>query len=158
MRENVLDVLVYLFEHFIDDEPDGARDRESMQAGLVEAGFEPSQIHKAFDWLDALERVKIGEPDGASAARPFRVYAEAECARLDRECRGFLTHLEHEGVLDAAGRELVLDRAFALEDEEIDLDDLKWVVLMVLFSQPGREAQYAWMEGHLLDSGGEPLH
>ncbi len=34
----------------------------------------------------------------------------------------------------------------ALDAEEIDLDQLKWVVLMVLFYQPGREVAFAWME------------
>ncbi len=38
--------------------------------------------------------------------------------------------------LDADQRELVLDRAMALDQDELDLDDLKWVVLMVLFNQP----------------------
>ena len=42
--------------------------------------------------------------------------------------------------------------------EEIDLDDLKWVVLMVLFNQPGQEAAFAWMESHMFEGEGEPLH
>jgi len=33
----------------------------------------------------------------------------------------------------------VIDRLMALEGDEIDLEKLKWVVLMVLFSQPGRK-------------------
>ena len=39
----------------------------------------------------------------------------------------------------------------ALGDDEIDLDQLKWVVLMVLFNQPGRESAYAWMEDMVID-------
>ena len=46
----------------------------------------------------------------------------------------------------------------ALEDEEIDLDQLKWVVLMVLFNQPGRESAYAWMEDLVIDHAGERLN
>jgi Smg protein len=81
-----------------------------------------------------------------------------EEARLDAECRGFLMFLEHNGILDALQRELVVDRVMALDQEEIDLDDLKWVVLMVLFNQPGQEAAFAWMESHMFESEGEPLH
>ena len=66
--------------------------------------------------------------------------------------------LEQSGVLDAERRELVLDRVMALDANEVDLDDLKWVILMVLFDTPGLEAAYAWMESHLLESGGDRVH
>ena len=59
--------------------------------------------------------------------------------------------LEQTGVLDHNTREMVIDRVMALESEEIDLEQLKWVVLMVLFNQPGREAAYAWMEDLVFD-------
>ena len=61
-------------------------------------------------------------------------------------------------ILDAGQRELVLDRVMALDQDEIDLDDLKWVVLMVLFNQPGAEAAYAWMENQIFQDEPEPLH
>ena len=61
-------------------------------------------------------------------------------------------------VLDADQRELVLDRAMALDQDELDLDDLKWVVLMVLFNQPGSEAAYAWMETQMFADEPEPVH
>ena len=158
MKENVLDVLVYLFEHFIYDEHESARDRVTMQADLAHAGFGAPEIGKAFEWLDELERQRPegGAPSAANA--PVRVYAEQELLRLDAECRGFLMYLEQERVLDPARREVVLDRVMALEADEFDLDDLKWVVLMVLFNQPGQEAAYAWMESHLLESVGEAVH
>src|SRR5690606_37219345 len=54
MKESILDVLLYLFEHYFSQDTDTVRDRDSIQNGLLEAGFSPSEIHKAFDWLDAL--------------------------------------------------------------------------------------------------------
>jgi len=78
--------------------------------------------------------------------------------KLDRETLGFLMFLEQQGILDADQRELVLDRVMALDQEEIDIDDLKWVVLMVLFNQPGSEAAYAWMENQMFEDEPEPLH
>ncbi|MHB8416035.1 MAG: DUF494 family protein, partial [Acidiferrobacteraceae bacterium] len=50
------------------------------------------------------------------------------------------------GVLDPVTRELVLERVMALEAEEIDLEQMKWVILMVLFNRPGQEQAYAWVE------------
>jgi len=157
MKETILDVLLYLFENYFYEDPDAVRDRESLQAGLLQAGFSPTEISKAFDWLDELARER---PDVQSLVTlgPVRLYADVEEARLDRECRGFLISLERNGVLDPTRRELVLDRVMALDSEEIDVDDLKWVVLMVLFNQPGQEAAFAWMENHMFDGDGEPLH
>ena len=157
MKETILDVLLYLFEHYFYDDPDAVRDRDSLQNGLIQAGFSPAEIHKAFDWLDELARQR----PAVAAPRlqtPVRVYSEPELDRLDMECRGFLMFLEHSGVIDADQRELVLDRVMALDQDEVDVDDLKWVVLMVLFNQPGSEAAYVWMESQMFEDEPEPVH
>ncbi|HEY0504749.1 MAG TPA: DUF494 family protein [Lysobacter sp.] len=162
MKESILDVLLYLFEHYFTDDADLVRDRDSLRSGplfdeLGKAGFSPAEINKAFEWLDALAQQR----PSASAPRangPVRVYFGPELDKLDVDCRGFLLFLEQHGVLDAGQRELVLDRAMALDQDEIDLDDLKWVVLMVLFNQPGSEAAYAWMETQMFEDEPEPVH
>ncbi len=157
MKESILDVLLYLFEHYIANDADLARDRDSLQNNLLQAGFSPAEIHKAFDWLDDLAERRPG-PAVARADGPVRVFFGPELDKLDVECRGFLMFLEQQGILDANQRELVLDRAMALDQDEIDLDDIKWVVLMVLFNQPGSEAAYAWMETQMFDDDGELTH
>jgi Smg protein len=156
-EESILDVLLYLFEHYFYDDPDAVRDRDSLQNGLIQAGFSPTEINKAFDWLDELaqQRPSAAEP---RVGGPVRVFVEGELDRLDRECRGFLMFLEHQGVIDADQRELVLDRVMALDQAEVDVDDLKWVVLMVLFNQPGAEAAFAWMESQIFGDEPEPIH
>jgi Smg protein len=156
-EETILDVLLYLFEHYIYDDPDVVRDRDSLQNGLLQAGFSPTEINKAFEWLDELSRLR---PASAEHRTPgsVRLFAEAELQKLDTETRGFLMFLEQHGVLDAGQRELVLDRVMALDQEDIDLDDLKWVVLMVLFNQPGSEAAFAWMESQMFGDEPEPIH
>lgn len=157
MKETLLDVLLYLFENYFYDDPDAVRDRESLQANLIQAGFSPAEVSKAFDWLDGLEQLRA--PASVSAVDgPLRLYAPQEEQRLDLDCRGFLLFLEQIGILDAQLREQVIDRAMALDQPELDLDDLKWVVLMVLFNQPGHEAAFAWMESHLFALDGEALH
>ncbi|WP_372017842.1 DUF494 family protein [Pseudoxanthomonas sp. 10H] len=157
MKESILDVLLYLFEHYIGDDADTLRDRDPLHEGLIEAGFSPSEISKAFDWLDGLAQQRLAGA-GARVDGPVRVYHGPELDKLDVDCRGFLLFLEQQGVLDADQRELVLDRAMALDQDELDLDDLKWVVLMVLFNQPGAEAAYAWMETQMFGEEPEPVH
>jgi len=158
MKEQVLDVLLYLFENYMYDDPDEDSDRDSLQAQLLEAGFTSQKIKQAFEWLDELEDLRPCRRLEDRSDRSVRVYAPEEMARLDVDCRGFMLFLEDAGVLDEAQRELVLDRVMALEADEVDLDDLKWVVLMVLFNQPGQEEAFAWMENLMFESDGEALH
>ena len=138
MKESILDVLLYLFEHYIGDDADTLRDRDPLHDGLIEAGFSPAEISKAFDWLDALaeQRPALAQ---ARVDGPVRIYHGPELDKLDVDCRGFLLFLEQHGVLDACQRELVLDRAMALDQDEIDLlaywrilVKRKWLVLGVL--------------------------
>ena len=163
MKESILDVLLYLFEHYFTNDAiaasgDDFTDRDGPLMGeLTDAGFSTAEVRKAFDWLDALARQRpaAGQPRSNG---PTRVFHGAELDKLDVESRGFLLFLEQHGVLDADQRELVLDRAMALDQDELDLDDLKWVVLMVLFNQPGSEAANAWMETQMFLDEPEPVH
>lgn len=158
MKESVLDVLMYLFENYIYEQPEIDPDREELSGTLLEAGFSQREIAKAFDWLDSLaERRDLPEMPSVSD-NPVRVFTDWEQQRMDVECRGFVTYLEHAGVLDSTRRELVIERVMALESEEVDLEDLKWIILMVLFTQPGQEANYAWMENHLFEYEHELTH
>ena len=46
-----------------------------------------------------------------------------------------------------------------LDTKDFYLDDLKWVVLMVLFNVPGKESAYSQMEDLIFDEQPEgPLH
>ena len=49
-------------------------------------------------------------------------------------------------ILSPVQREVVLERLMALDSPDIDVEQVKWVVLMVLFSQPGQESAFARME------------
>ncbi len=158
MKENVLDLLMYLFENYIYDEPETTPDRESLSDSLEEAGFSNAEIERAFSWLDGLAEQRRMPVMTGHESNPVRIFCDDECSRLDVDSRGLILYLENIGVLDPARREQVLDRLMALEEEDIDMEDVKWVVLMVLFNQPGQEANYAWMEDLMFDEEGEYRH
>jgi Smg protein len=158
MKENVLDVLMYLFENYFYDEPDEQPDRASLEENLHEAGFSNGEIDKAFDWLDGLAQQRFQPDFNMQTAEPIRVFIDSEINRLDTNCRDFLLYLSNIGILDPQRREQVLDRLMALESDEIVLEDVKWVVLMVLFNQPGQEASYAWMEDMMFDTEQDYRH
>ncbi|HVS25082.1 MAG TPA: DUF494 domain-containing protein [Gammaproteobacteria bacterium] len=145
MKETVLDVLMYLFESFVDGDDDPEPNRNELKEELERAGFGDRQIERALDWLDALNTTEVERTAPRSAA--MRIFDAAETEKLDAHARGYLLHLEQIGILEPSQRELVIDRLLALDNEEIDVEQTKWVVMMVLFSQPGQQEAYAQMEG-----------
>ena len=88
----------------------------------------------------------------------MRIYSSYEMARLDTECRGLLLFLEQTGILTPACREIVIDRILAFDEEVISLENLKWIVLMVLFSQPDEELAFARMETLVYENLPNYLH
>jgi Smg protein len=159
MKETVLDVLMYIFDNYIEEDLEFAPDQDSLKMELVEAGFCDNQVDKAFSWLEALvPRKSDFYPYETSTDSSLRLFSEHELEMLDTECRGFLLFLEQLGVLNGNERELVLDRVMALESDEINLQKLKWVVLMVLFNQPDKQNAITWMEDIVMDNFNVNLH
>jgi Smg protein len=127
------DVLVFVFENC--QQADLAYDRDRVAQKLSAAGFEDGDISEALHWLAGMSltpQVRGPLPD---ARRTFRAYAPRELAKLDAQCRGFLMTLEHSGILNAETRELVIERALAASGDALSLEQLKLVVLMVLWNQ-----------------------
>ena len=152
----MFDILMYLFENLIHSETEIRVDE------LVRAGFHHDEIYKALSWLEklaALQETDI-KPYLAKGLTSFvtRVYTQDEEMRLDVECRGFLMFLEQINVLDSSTREMVIDRVMEIDSKEFCLEDMKWVVLMVLFNVPGKENAYAQMEDLLFEEPEGPLH
>jgi Smg protein len=161
VKENVLDVLMYLFENYMDDgaDVDFPPDQETLTSELAEAGFARGEITKAFSWLEALSQVRAGSVELVSAGHGgVRHFSPVELKKLDTVCRGFLQQMESAGVIDVAARELVIDRVMALEVEEIALEQLKWVMWMVLFHHPGQEAAHSILEDLVFDERDGHLH
>ena len=158
MKQDVFDILLYLFENYMYDDGEMEQDQDQLKNELLEAGFRQNEIHKAFDWLEGLSALADEQQILVVKNHSLRMYSDQECERLDVECRGFLLFLEQMGVLDHNTREMVIDRVMALDSEEVDLEQLKWVILMVLFNQPGQEAAVAWMEDLVLDEVVGQLH
>lgn len=159
MRQTVLDVLHYLFEQYLGEGSDPALDQQRLQAELHDAGFSEPDVARAFDWLQALSgEAEEGGLTTQPAATSVRVFADSEQERLSTEVRGFIHFLGQAGVLNAQCREMVIDRLMALDTDDIDIDQARWVVLMVLFNQPGQEDSAVILEDLLHDDALRSLH
>ncbi len=158
MNETVLDVLMYLFENFSDQEYEHAPDQMVLREELLQAGFNETEVDRALDWLEELAANDTEPFANNPAERSVRIFNAHEQARLDTLCRGYVVYLEQVGILSPVQRELVIDRLMALDSPDIDVDQVKWVVLMVLFSQPGQESAFARMEDLVFEEDAGAVH
>ena len=71
MNENVIDVLIYIYENYMDTEETVPTDQIMLEEELVQAGFPQGEIKKAFNWLDELERRDLPSAWPFLAARRF---------------------------------------------------------------------------------------
>jgi Smg protein len=157
----MFDILLYLFENYIHSEAEVFVEHDELTDELLKAGFDTDDIYKALNWLEKLADLQHADAIPyltKHSSGSTRVYTEQELQRLDPESRGFILFLEQINVLDLETREMVVDRVMALEIQDFCLDDLKWVVLMVLFNVPGHESAYTQMEELVFDEPEGPLH
>ena len=157
----MFDVLMYLFETYIHNETDMRVDQDKLTRDLTDAGFEREDIFNALMWLEKLADYQEGlvEPmQLASDPLSVRIFTQEESQRLDASCRGFLLFLEQIQVLNLETREMVIERVMALDTAEFELEELKWVILMVLFKLPGCENAYQQMEELLFETNEGMLH
>jgi Smg protein len=153
-NNNMFDILVYLFENC--RQADLSHDSDRVAKKLSAAGFDDSDISEALSWLAGVVRApqrSLGPlPERGSA---FRAFAPKELAKLDVDCRGFLMYLEQSGILTPPTREHIIERALAANGESLSLEQLKLIVLMVLWNQRTPASQL--MAEELLSARGPRL-
>jgi len=150
----MFDVLVFVYENYW--RGDACPDTQHLERKLSAHGFDAGEIQEALVWLDGLTLAAqhtVAAPEAADAmtdapaqgaseddapnrqaSTSLRVYSVTEQDHLGAECLGFISFLESSGVLPAAMREIVLDRAMAASGDPVSLDELKIIVLMVYWS------------------------
>ncbi|MDP2027908.1 DUF494 family protein [Sulfuriferula sp.] len=153
----MLEILIYLFENY--PQVELAPDRDALALKLMAAGFNGDEIDHALDWFSDLSTLNSAAyPDSLVTSRATRFYADVEQARLDTESQGLLMFLEQAGILNPLQREWVIDRVLALDEDDITPEKIKWIALMVLWSQNPNQ-DYLLLEDMLFNDGNNlPIH
>lgn len=124
---------MYLFESYFDagsyPEPD------KLSRKLSAAGFEEDEISDALSWLSALQQQNPSAYPAMLHHDGIRHFALLETQRISYEARQFLVFAEQQHMISAVEREMVIDRAVALQYEQLTLDKLKLIMLMVLWNR-----------------------
>ena len=156
MKENVLDVLAYLFDNYWDNEANLESDEETLTCELEQAGFCSKEISKAFLWLEELAGIKIEEYEQLKSVNPgARCFAPEEMDKFDLPSRQCLLQLIGQGHLDFPKLEIIIDRAMALGCQEINLEDMKQVIALVIFNLPEDESDTLWAEELFFNATGD---
>jgi len=155
IKQSVVDVLMFLFERYLGDEESSetsrvTEERDRIQVRLEEMGFHNKEINQAFDWLEDLADLQDEEQFTPLKDTSSRIYSEEEKKLISTESIGFLTFLEQTGILTSDTRELILDRVVAL-GHPLDAEQLKWIIMIVLHTQPGEKNSLALMEDFIFD-------
>lgn len=154
MKENMVDILMFLFDNYLNVEEGMPQDEVALACELEEAGFHAKDITKAFDWLGGLADIRNSELALLkSPGKAIRFYLPQEQTKLDVACRGFLQELEKLGLLDTPTREIIIDRAMALDVETLDLLQFKRVVGLVMVNS-GWIEDLAWIEDLIYNEKG----
>lgn len=152
----MFDILVYLFENYF--EVDVYPDEGTLTRELSAAGFDHDEINQAMAWIGALEKLtQQSYLPGLADSSAQRFYSEAEETKIGTASRGFLLFLESSGILNPVQREWVIDRIMALNEFEVSLEQVKWTVLIVLWSQ-GQASDFMFIEDLLFGDTQPTMH
>jgi Smg protein len=155
----MFEVLMFIFENYMDSNVSLKADNQTIIVELENVGFTRYEIDRAFDWLDGLSRFQVSvDPVPMLASRSIRHFTTEETEQLGVEGKGFILYIEQIGIIDPITREIVIDRIMALENRDVDLGRIKWVVLMVLFSQPDKKSALSLLQDMILSDAFDVLH
>jgi Smg protein len=132
----MFDILVYLYETYY--RPDACPEPAALAKKLSAVGFDDEEISEALDWLTDLNAMAGAALSLTTESTGTRFYVAEESEALGTAAIGFIQFLESAKVLSSLQREIVIERALALDESPVSLGKLKVIVLMLLWSQ-GKE-------------------
>ncbi|QCI16144.1 DUF494 family protein [Buchnera aphidicola] len=157
----MFDILIYLFETYAHSESKISVDYDNLKNDLSNIGFKKRDIYNALRWLKNLSSYKkniISSMNLSCNQISTRIYTKEESFKLNVDCRGFILFLEQLEILTLDTREIIIERIMELDIYELNLEDLKWIILIILFNLPGCEIVYQKLENLLFNFREEIIH
>ena len=150
----MFEVIMYLFESYLQIDQTIEINADQITDELLDEGFQKNDINKAIAWLDNLadlQKNNLQEQTQAAKKTSHRIYSSIEQQRLSSDCQGYLYYLEQAKLLNTHTREVVIDCAMSLEIDTLPLEELQWLILMILFNDPQSSDEFFQFESMLLD-------
>ncbi len=148
----MFEVLVFIFENYFANH--ALPDDKVLEQELSAAGFKQSDILGAFDWFQEMKsRLSTPDENYSHATTAMRAFTNSELKKINTESRGFVILLQQANVINDMERDLIIDRAMALKQAEIRIEEMRWISMMALWNK-GREKDYLFVEDALFNPRG----
>jgi Smg protein len=131
--------------------------RGLLARGTCAAHILHSSLNAARNDGCGIKQGAIPVKNNACSSLGYRMYSENEQKKISAESLGFVLFLEQAKVLDANEREIILDRAMALKQEHINIEEMRWIVMMALWNE-GREKDFLFIEDAIYQDHNLVLH
>jgi len=154
MNTEVLDILMYLFDIYMDDIHSNQPSEEDIRNELASIGFHHSTVDHAFDWLDELSFLPddidhIETLYGQTQYNGTRIFNHFELEKFNHQAQGLLLELVELEVISISQRELIIEKALSLNVVHINQEQIKLIILMVLYNLSDSVESYTWIQDHL---------
>lgn len=156
----MLEVLIFMFQNYLGNQSavnQATIEEDFLAQELTQAGFDHQDIVGAFDWYKQLH-TQITQPYHQYVSNPnaIRVYSTQEVEKIDAESFGFISFVEQAKVILPNERDLILDRAMALKQDQITIEEIRWITMMVLWNDT-RKKDYLFVEDAVFNPKGLTL-
>lgn len=154
----MLEILVYIFENYMEYDTNLRIPEEEVTTSLRGEGYFSRDIQQALAWLTTLNN-PASTPFRPEHTFVMRHYSINEKCCFGKKGLAFLSYLQRTNIIDAATREVIIERAMALWRSQMPLRYLKWVTLIVLFSRNADRKNMLWMQDLILhDQKTQAIH
>lgn len=155
----MFEVLVFMFKNYFTNQDmlsDATLDDVTMEQELSAAGFEQDDILGAFGWFHEMKSMFTTPTfDYSHEKTAIRIFTPSETKIINTESLGFLIFLQQAKVINDVERDLIVDRAMAL-NTSLGIEEIRWITMMALWSQ-GRDKDYSFVEDALFNPRGSTL-
>ncbi len=142
----MVEVLAFLFENFLHRPIDLQANFEQIARELPQVGFNVEEVDGAMDWLDETLQNQSFDTTLLKQSCSLRAFTSLETAKIDNEARGMIYLLESNGLITPSIRELMIDRAMALQINTVGKKEMQWVLLFVMMNSQARKDIIDWIE------------
>ncbi len=152
----MFEVLVFMFENYFANH--AFPDNDVMAQELSAAGFNQSDILGAVDWFHKMKSMLI-EPAAIYSHKhtSLRMFTDSELKKINTESISFILFLQQANVINDVERDLIIDRAMALKQKQISIEEMRWITMIALWNE-GREKDYLFIEDALFNPHGLTIH
>lgn len=160
MKQALFEVLVYLFNNYVEKEVSLPENSDQIIQDLQNAGFAFERIEEIYQLLHNLTNLfqHFKQPVEFNDNNAFRVLNPIEQLKLDTKNQGLLILFEQLGILEPKLREAILEQVLLSDSSFISAEELKGLIMIVLMKEIPEIYQHSWMSSMLLPEQNHTIH